>query len=199
MLRSTPQLLLVAENEHGVGKIALSRRALAGLSRLALQGRRSAAHRGLGTGQRLSAIPPTPCSFSATRRSCGVDRSMASFFSILLMIFLAFPETQSSFPGRCEFWAHFWHHINDFYALKKQQPISIAKTGITTILNARTSLLAAAILYLVAILQFPLLIIFFLSSSFRFSNCFFFEGHKYCLIFCIFVLCWQTQNLTLKT
>ena len=46
-------------------------------------------------------------SFSATRRSCGADRSMGSFFSYVPMIFLQFSGVQSNSPGRYDFSAYF--------------------------------------------------------------------------------------------
>ena len=77
--------------------------------------------RGLEQIRRLRAILQTPCSFSATRRSCGVDRSIESFVSILLIIILAFPELQSNFPGRCDFWTKFVRRI---VAVKQNKTIS---------------------------------------------------------------------------
>ena len=82
-----------------------------------------------GSGQWLKAISPTPCSFSATNRSCGVDRSIELFFPVLVSRFLAFPELQSNFPGRCDFLAKCVHHINDFHTLKKNKPICITFDG----------------------------------------------------------------------
>ena len=107
MLRSTPQLLLVAENEHGVCRIVLSR----WFAPVPCGSGSQAQAATVWSAQRLRPILQTPCSFSATRRNCGVGRSIGSFVSILLIRILTFPELQSNFPGRCDFWTKFVRYI----------------------------------------------------------------------------------------
>ena len=116
ILRSTLQLLLVAQNEHGVGEIAFSRWFAPAPCGSGSQAQAAT----VWSAQRLRAILQTPCSFSATRRSCGVDRSIESFVSIPLIRILAFPELQSNFSGRCDFWTKF---VRIIVAVKQNKTI----------------------------------------------------------------------------